>query len=433
MKLPMSRLPSRLLAGWRTGLPRTVRLLQAGNAVNSFGYGLVLPFEIIYLHQARGFGTATAGLVLATVMGTAAVSAAPVGALLDRFRAKPVLIGGSVVSALGYGGFALVDRPWQAFLCSAAAGLGLGASGAANPTLIMTLVTREQRPSAIALSRVAVNLGLGGGATVAGFVVASAQHVSSFQALYVFDAMTFLIYALVVLVAVPNRRVARETGSVPAPASFRTVARDRTFVVLIAANVVLTIVGYSLFANILPPFAKAHTPVGSSAIGALFFVNTAFIVIAQLPATRVVQRVRRTHAFAGIGALWAVACLGVLPTTALGSETAATFVLVGVAIAFAIGECAHFVVLGPLVVDLAPPHLLGRYMSLYGLTFTAGLALGPALGGALLAVSPDAVWWVGALLAAGVGFGLLRFSDRIPDPLAASEPDDCLCAAPAEI
>jgi hypothetical protein len=32
----------------------------AGNAVSFFGYGLILPFEIIYLHQIRGFATATA-------------------------------------------------------------------------------------------------------------------------------------------------------------------------------------------------------------------------------------------------------------------------------------------------------------------------------------------------------------------------------------
>src|SRR5690349_16693260 len=47
--------------GWRTDLPRLVLLLQAGNAVSFFGYGLILPFEIIYLHQIRRFATATAG------------------------------------------------------------------------------------------------------------------------------------------------------------------------------------------------------------------------------------------------------------------------------------------------------------------------------------------------------------------------------------
>jgi hypothetical protein len=51
--------------GWRTDLPRLVLLLQVGNAANFFGYGLIVPFEIIYLHQIPGFATATAGLVLA--------------------------------------------------------------------------------------------------------------------------------------------------------------------------------------------------------------------------------------------------------------------------------------------------------------------------------------------------------------------------------
>jgi hypothetical protein len=49
----MNRRISYLIAGWRTGLPRPVLILQAGNALNYFGYGLVLPFEIIYLHQIR--------------------------------------------------------------------------------------------------------------------------------------------------------------------------------------------------------------------------------------------------------------------------------------------------------------------------------------------------------------------------------------------
>jgi MFS family permease len=91
----------------------------------------------------------------------------------------------------------------------------------------------------------------------------------------------------------------------------------------------------------------------------------------------------------------------------------------------AIGECAQFVVLGPIVADLAPPHLLGRYMSLYGLTFTVGVALGPAVGGALLATSPDAVWWGGALTAALTGAGLLALGERIPDPLLQTQ-----CPAP---
>jgi MFS family permease len=105
--------------------------------------------------------------------------------------------------------------------------------------------------------------------------------------------------------------------------------------------------------------------------------------------------------------------------------------LAGVAIVIAIGECAQFIVLGPIVADLAPPHLLGRYMSLYGLSFMAGVALGPAAGGALLATSPDAIWWGGALALALTGAGLLRLGDRIPDPLlhAQRSPPQAVSAA----
>jgi hypothetical protein len=96
---PVSRTLARVLGGWRTGLPGPVIVVQAGTAVNYFGTGLILPFEIICLHQARGFPTATAGLVLAAVMGTAAAVTPPSGALLDRFGAKPILITGNLASA----------------------------------------------------------------------------------------------------------------------------------------------------------------------------------------------------------------------------------------------------------------------------------------------------------------------------------------------
>ncbi len=49
---------------------------------------------------------------------------------------------------------------------------------------------------------------------------------------------------------------------------------------------------------------------------------------------------------------------------------------------------------------------------------TGGLALGPAISGEVPAISPDAVWWGGALVAAVIGTGFLFSADRIPEPLA---------------
>ena len=406
-----------MLAFWRTGLSGPVIVLQAGTAVNYFGTGLILPFEIIYLHQARHFSTATAGLVLAAVMGTAAAVTLPSGALLDRLRAKPVMIGGNLASALGYAGFALVDRPWQAFVCSVVGGAGFGTAQTASQVLTLTLVPAEQRASSTALRRVAGNFGLGSGATVAGFVVASAHHLHTFQALYLFDGVTFAVFALVVLVGVPNPGLSSAVSTSGSERGFRAVARDRPLLALIAANIVLVMVGGAFFSNVLPAFAIAHTAVGPGEIGVVVFVNTFFIVVAQVPATKVVSRMRRTHALAATSTTFAVGLVVVLFATVTSSSLAATIILVGVAIVIAVAECAQFVVVGPLVAELAPPHLLGRYMSLYGLSFTVGVALGPAVGGVLLATSPGAIWWGGAVTLALTGACLLRLAGRLPDPL----------------
>src|SRR3989442_735987 len=199
----MSRRVSRVVGGWRTGLSRPVLILQGGNALNFFGYGLVLPFEIIYLHQIRGFSTSTAGLVLAATMGSSAIVTPPTGALLDRYSAKALVVAGSLASALGYAGFAFVERPWQGFACSIVGGAGV--------------------PSAP--------------------------------------------LALSVLAAGPSPRAEIVTATDGNGTGFRAVARDRLFLIVIAANIVLVVVGHTFFSNILSPFAKAHTPVGPAAIG----------------------------------------------------------------------------------------------------------------------------------------------------------------------
>src|SRR6266851_1680619 len=171
-------------------------------------------------------------------MGTAAIVTPPTGALLDRYSAKAIVVAGSLASALGYAGFAYVDHPWQAFACSIVSGVGIGAALTANRTLTIRLVTREQRAASFALNRVAGNFGVGSGATLAGFIVESAQRLSSFQMLYFFDAATYAGYALIVLAAVPSPRAETVTATDANGTGFRAVAQDRLFLTVIAANIV---------------------------------------------------------------------------------------------------------------------------------------------------------------------------------------------------
>jgi len=83
--------------------------------MNSFGNGIVLPFLVIYLHNVRGFGLGTAGLVVATSAATLVGAGVLAGPLVDRVGPRLVLASGLVMQSIGFGLFPLVRQPWHAF------------------------------------------------------------------------------------------------------------------------------------------------------------------------------------------------------------------------------------------------------------------------------------------------------------------------------
>jgi MFS family permease len=68
----------------------------------------------------------------------------------------------------------------------------------------------------------------------------------------------------------------------------------------------------------------------------------------------------------------------------------------------------------PLVADMAPAALRGRYMAAMGLSWWIGLALAPIIGTRLLAVSPAAALLPAAGLAAAASLGALALGRCLP-------------------
>ncbi len=119
-----------------------------------------------------------------------------------------------------------------------------------------------------------------------------------------------------------------------------------------------------------------------------------------------------------LGLLWAGAWL-VVPFAGGASAGAALLLLTLAMMIFAIGECLHGAVHAPLVVDLAEPRLIGRYMALSALSWQVGFALGPAVGGYALDLSPSGVWFGAATLCAVGASSRSRSRRRSPRASAA--------------
>jgi MFS family permease len=396
----------RFLSTLNPRLPRAVQLLQVGGLMNAFGNGLVVPFLLIYLHNERGIGLGLAGLVLATNAGVSLFAGPVAGAFVDRIGAKAMLTVALGFLTLGFAMYAFVESPWHGFLASAVTGIGNGAFWPAQSTLLAGLTTRVQRSATFAMQRVVMNLGIGLGGVAGGFIA-----TESFRALFLLDALTFVAYAAVLTAFVPQPK---RQGHAERPGSYRTVFRHKVFMALMVINALYIGAGIAQL-EILPAFAKNEAGVSERGIGWLFFINTLVVVLLQLPTTRLLEGRRRVPFLALIGVVSAAAWL-LVPASGLWLSGASAFVLLAVAVSvFALGECLHGAVQPALVVDLADPRLLGRYMAISALSWQVGFTLGPAAGGALLAASPAGLWLAMAFVLVATGAATLGLERGLPD------------------
>lgn len=391
-------------------LPRSVTTLQVGGLVNAFGNGITLPFLFIYLHNVRGIDLGVVGLVVGAHAAVSIVAGPLFGVFIDRLGGRRMLATALGILAFGYALYPFVHEAWQGFLVATVTGIGVGGFWPSQSTLIASLASPAERPAAFAMQRMVMNLGLGVGALTGG-LIATTDSPGSFTVLFLLNAATFVVYAVVMLALVPSPVIARGSASERA-GSYLDVLRHRAFRAVIGLNALFIFAGFSGF-ELLPVYAKNEASVSETQIGFVFLVNTLVVVLAQLPMARLAQGRRRMRMLSLLGVLWAASWL-VVPLAGSANANAAVLILTLAMVVFAIGECVHGTVHAPLVADLAEPRLLGRYMALSALSWQVGFALGPAVGGFALDLSPSGVW-IGAAALCAVG-GALAFlvETRLP-------------------
>src|SRR5829696_2602431 len=136
----------------RVELPRELWVVQAGVFLNYLGWGCVMPFEVIYLHEGRGFSLGVAGLVVGVVTGLAVVAAPLAGPLIDRVGSRAIAAASLVALGAGFAGLAFVHTPLQALVAAAAAGIGNGGLPPSQSALLASTPSPESPHRATALS-----------------------------------------------------------------------------------------------------------------------------------------------------------------------------------------------------------------------------------------------------------------------------------------
>lgn len=383
------------------GLPRPFWAIWSGTLINRLG-SFVLPFLSLFLTRGRGYSIGEAGLVL-TAMGLGSAVSQPVGgSMADHLgRRRTMVIGllASGVTLLGLGaarGLPLLCM--AAFIYGVAADLYRPASQAA----IADLVAEPFRARAYALVFWALNLGFAVATLLGGFLADR-----GYWLLFAGDAATSAGFAVVVLRMVPETRPARHDS---APGSLRDVLRDRLMLALVAAVILQSIAYMQAFFTL--PLAVVHDGLGTSGYGQVIALNGVLIVALQPLLLNTLGRRGRgplllvANVTVGIG-FWLTTFADSVPTHMLAVTV------------WTLGEILGAGQLGALVASIAPVHLRGRYMGVFGASFGVSAFLAPSLGTQTFEHLGEAALWTGCLITSVLaGIGLLLVANaagrRIP-------------------
>ncbi|HET6651599.1 MAG TPA: MFS transporter [Nocardioides sp.] len=270
-----------------------------------------------------------------------------------------------------------------------------------------------------------MNAGLGIGGVVSALLVRVADP-SSFERLYMIDALSYVGY-IAVVVSLPRRTGAltraEKVEEGPQP-GWSTVLRDRTLVRVVLISVVVITFGYAQFEAGFAAYTVDVAGIPAHYLGWAFGANTAAIVLGQLVALRLIKGRRRSRMLAVCAGIWSLSWLVIALSDAVDGWSSVALVVVGLAV-FGLGETLWAPLAPAIVNDLAAEELRGRYNALQGMTWTVAMIIGPALAGLLIGNDLAHVWVActvgGTALAAVLLLRLRRHLTPAQDGLPAPE------------
>lgn len=413
-------------------LPRAVHILCLGTFINRAG-NLVVPFLTLYLQKELGLGKAFATEAIGVYGAGALVSSLVGGHLGDRVGRRVVMLAALAGGAGLILVFGTLTTRGEILLGLLAFSLLAEMYRPAASAMIADLVEPAQRQHAFGLMYVAVNLGFSVGPFVAGIL---SQY--SFRLLFWGDALTTLIYAAIILLAIRETLPARagppqqtanpaagETAldyAVPPPVrrfdAFRDILGNRPFLVFCLSLFLIGIVFHQAMSTF--PLYLDDLGISGRDYGWIIALNGVMITCLQLPLTAMLTRFHRAGVIA-IGAALTGVGFGLIGMAAAPWQFAMTVVV------WTLGEMMGAPLNPAIVSDLAPTRFRATYFGLVTMSFSGAMMIGPPLGGRVLARFGPGTLWTGCMVVGLVAAVLLlsiarHIGSGASRPIVASPP-----------
>jgi MFS family permease len=395
---------------------RAFWMLVGVTFIDRLGGALLFPFFALYITDKFKVGMTEVGILFALFSASSFVGTMLGGALTDRLGRKRIIIFSLLASSFSTLAMGFVESLEAFYVLALVSGVFTDVGGPAQQAMVADLLPENQRAQGFGILRVSFNLAVTIGPAIGGFLAAQ-----SYLLLFVTDAVISSIVAALVYFTLPETKPKALPGTQPESMAatfggYVRVLRDLTFMLFMFSCILMGLV-YMNMNTTLGVYLRDNRGVLESGYGFLLSVNAAMVVLLQFPITRRIEDRPPMLMMAFGTALYAVgfAMYGFVTGYAM-------FVLAMVIIT--IGEMVVAPVAQALTAQLAPEDMRGRYMAIFGFSWTIPFAVGPLLAGLVLDnLNPSYLWYAAGMvgLLAVLGFLYLQRRAHLTEPVPQME------------
>ena len=371
--------------------PRPFWTLTGVTFIDQLGGALLYPFFALYFTSRFGVGMTEVGILFAFYAVSSFAGQLVGGAISDRFGRRDMLIFSLVTTSTSALLMGVVDSLILFYALAILVGLLVESGQPARQAIVADVLPEEKRAEGYAIMRVAFNLAVATGPAIGGFVAGR-----SYLALFITDAIISLVAAIIVWRALPETKPEAAEGDAEESVAssfggYGAVLRDRIFVLFLGAGMLVSLIGMNLFTT-LGVYLRDTFGMPLQGYGLLLSMNALLVVIFQIPIGRRVKRYPPMIVMAVGSVLYGLG-FGMFAFV----STALLFVVA--MIVLTAGEMVIVPVSQSLVARFAPEDMRGRYMAIYGISWSLPFAVGPLLAGLVFDNSdPRILYWISGLL-----------------------------------
>lgn len=370
-----------------TGLKPEVWLLTLITLINRTG-SMVLPFLALYLNTVEGYSLSLTGIIM-MAYGLGSFAGNWIGGILtDKIGAFRLQFWSLFISSFAFVSLMWLHSPWSIAIGLFVTSTLADAFRPASMASIGILADKDKRAKAVGLMRLAVNLGFALGPAAGGFIA----YKFGYSWIFIIDGATCFLAALFFLfifrkqLAREGREEVEEPKDPKDKPHMRQVFKDQSYLLFLGLLFIYSLIFMQYF-NAFPVYLKSSIKLFENDIGLLMAFNGLLIVLIEMPLIHILERQNHLKMIAAgtfmIGLSFAVLLIGPFIWVAWLSTAF-----------FTIGEVLSLPFCTTVVLNRSPERLRGRYMALYGMTFSLAHIVAPAAGLGLAGLTSFGTLWL---------------------------------------